>query len=106
MSHGRERRDGQGGDAGLGALHRADAQALQQGAPGNVLGELLNRNAGLDAPDVRLAEHQLVEGNVAGRTESDLRKSNSHVGNLHDGRPKAFLSTYDPSAERAAFLFL
>ena len=44
--------------AGLGALgveDRPDIQALQQGAPGDILGELLDRDAGLDAPDVRLA---------------------------------------------------
>jgi hypothetical protein len=28
--------------------------------------------AGFDATDVGLTEHQLVEGNVAGRAESDL----------------------------------
>ena len=50
----------------------ADAEALQQGAPGDVLGQLLDRDAGLHAPDVGLAEHQLVEGDVPEDAEDDL----------------------------------
>ena len=54
--------------AGLGAAlveHRPDGQALQQRAPGDVLGQLLDGDAGLDAAHVGLAEDQLVEGDVA-----------------------------------------
>ena len=54
--------------ASLGALgveDRADAETLQERAPGDVLGQLLDRDAGLHAPDVALAQDQLVEGDVA-----------------------------------------
>lgn len=53
--------------AGLGAAvveHRPHGQALQQGAAGNVLGQLLDGDAGLDAAHVGLAEDELVEGDV------------------------------------------
>ncbi len=58
--------------AGLGALgieHRPDAEALQERAPGNVLGQLLDRDAGFGAPDVRLGQNEPVEWNVARRAE-------------------------------------
>ena len=45
--------------------HRPDGEALQQGAPSDVRGQLLNRDAGLDAPHVRLREDQLIERDVA-----------------------------------------
>ena len=45
-----------------------DMQALDQAAPRDGFGQFLDRDAGLHAPDVRLAEHELVEGNVARRT--------------------------------------
>ena len=54
--------------AGVGtvlAQHRADMEGLDQPPPGNGLGKFLDRNASLDAPDVRLAQNQPVEGNVA-----------------------------------------
>jgi hypothetical protein len=60
-----------GGDfihAGLGSIGIDDgthAEALQKPAPGNVFGQFVDRDAGLGAPHVRLAENQLVEGNVA-----------------------------------------
>ena len=37
--------------------NRPDLEALQQAAPGNVLGQLLDRHPGHDAPDVGLARH-------------------------------------------------
>ena len=61
--------------AGLDAVvveNRPDGEALQEPAAGDVLGELLDRDARLDAPDIRLAQHELVEGNVARRAEGDL----------------------------------
>ena len=54
--------------AGLGAAlieDRPDREALQQRAPRDVLGQLLDRDAGLDAADIGLAENELVEGDVA-----------------------------------------
>ena len=56
----------------IGAQDRPDIQALQKGAPGDILGELLDRDAGLDAPDIGLAEDQLVEGDVARAAEGDF----------------------------------
>ena len=38
----------------LGVEHRPDVEALQQRAPGDVLGQFLDRDAGLDAPDIGL----------------------------------------------------
>ncbi len=69
----------------LGVHHGADRQALQQGAAGDVLGELLDGDAGLDAPDVGLGEHQLVEGDVARGRQGDLGMSLGHGGSLRDG---------------------
>ena len=58
----------------------ADAEALQKRAPGDVLGQLLDRDPGLHAPDVRLAQHQLVEGDIARGAEDDLLNGGRHVG--------------------------
>jgi hypothetical protein len=54
--------------ASLGTLsvqRRADMQALDQAAARDRLGQFLDRDAGLDAADVGLGKHQLVEGDVA-----------------------------------------
>jgi hypothetical protein len=40
-------------------------ETLQQRPPRDVLGEILDRDTGLGAADVRLSQHKLVEGNVA-----------------------------------------
>ena len=69
--------------AGLGALgieDRPDVEALQESTPGNVLGQILDRDAGLQAPDVGLAEHKLVEGDVSRRAERDLLNGLCHDG--------------------------
>ena len=89
--------------AGLLALrvqHGPDAQALQERAPGDVLGQLLDGDAGLDPAHIGLAEHQLVEGDVARGAEGDLLNGGCHVDILRDGRPKASLSTSNPSWNR------
>ena len=70
----------------FGVEHRPDAEALQERAPGDILGQLFDRNAGLHAPDIRLAEHQLVEGNVARGRQGDLLNGSSHMDSLRDGR--------------------
>jgi hypothetical protein len=60
---------------GLGTIIRQNgpnAQALQQPAAGDVFGQFLDRDAGLDAPDVGLVQHELVEGNVPGRGQGDF----------------------------------
>ena len=75
--------------AGLGAFgveNRPDVEALQERAPGDVLGELLDRDAGLHAPDVRLGQNKLVEGDVARRRQGDLLNGSSHRDGLRDGR--------------------
>ena len=76
--------------AGLGAFgveDRPDVEALQEPAPGDVLGQILDRDAGLQAPDVGLAEHQLVEGDVARGAEGDLLNGLCHEGySATDGR--------------------
>ena len=95
--------------AGLGALgveDRPDVEALQEPAPGDVLGQVLDRDAGLQAPDVRLAEHQLVEGDVARGAEDDLLNGLCHVGILRDGRPGDSLSTSKSVTETGAALSL
>ena len=86
----------------LGAQHRPDVEVLQQATPGDVLGEILDRNAGADATDVRLRKDELVERDVArGRERRDLLNGRSHVGILHDGRPGDPLSTSYPSRSEA-----
>ncbi len=50
--------------------------------------ELLDRDAGLEASDIGLVQHKLVEGNVARGAEDDLLNGLCHVGVLRDGRPK------------------
>ena len=52
--------------------HRPHCQALQQRAPRDVLGQLLDRHAGLDPAHVGLAEDELVEGNVPRHAQGDL----------------------------------
>jgi hypothetical protein len=59
--------------------HGPDAEALEQRAASDILGELLDRDAGLHTPDVALAEDELVEGCVARGAEGDLLDSGSHV---------------------------
>ena len=44
-----------------------DVQALQQPAPADVLGELLDRDAVLHPPHILLRQHELVVGNVLAR---------------------------------------
>src|SRR5262249_49764754 len=56
-----------------------DVEALQEPAPGDVLGQILDRDTGLRTPDVRLAEDQLVEGNVARDAEGNLLNGLCHV---------------------------
>ena len=60
------------GFVALGVANRPHRDALQQGATGDVLGQLLDRDAGLDPPHVGLTEQELVERDIPGRTEDDL----------------------------------
>jgi hypothetical protein len=71
--------------AGLGALgieNRSDIEALQERAPGDVLRQLLDRDTGLHAPDIRLGQNKLVEGDVSS-TQHDGR-AQQHGGRALD----------------------
>ena len=74
-------------DAGL-VDDRAHAEALQQTAAGNIVGQLFDRDTGLYAPDVGLREQELVEGDVARGREGDLLNVGSHRDVLRDERRK------------------
>ncbi|WP_454651289.1 hypothetical protein [Bradyrhizobium liaoningense] len=56
-----------------------DIQTLQEGSPCDVLGEILDRDTGLDPPHVVLAQEEFVEGNVARRRQLDLLNGLCHV---------------------------
>jgi hypothetical protein len=62
----------------LGVEDRPDVEALQERAPRDVFRQLLDRDAGLHAPDIRLRENELVEGDVARRRQGDLLNGSSH----------------------------
>ena len=62
----------------IGVAHRPNGEALQERAPGDILGQLLDRNAGLDAADIRLGQDELVEGNVARGAEGELLNGGRH----------------------------
>ena len=89
----------------LGVEHRPDAEALQERAPGDVLGQLLDRDAGLHAPDVALAEHQLVEGDVARGAEGDLLNGACHVEFSATGAERLSLD-FQPVTKTGAALSL
>ena len=59
----------------FGIANRPDGDALQKCAPGDVLGQLVNRDAGLDSADIGLAQHQLVERDVPRRGQDDFLNS-------------------------------
>ena len=70
----------------LGVANRPDRDALQQGATGDVLGQLLDRDAGLDPPHVGLTEQELVERDIARRAEDDLLKLEPWSFSMTGGR--------------------
>ena len=100
-----------GGDrvhAGLGAVlvpHGPHGDGAEQRPPRYVLGQFLDRDAGLDVAHVRLAEHQLVEGNVARGAEGDLLLL-GHRDISATGQPGASLPTSKPVTEHPARLLL
>ena len=77
----------------IGADDGPDAEALQQGPPRDILGKFLDRDAGLDAPDVGLAEDELIEGNVPRAAEDKLGLGSWHVSISMTDRPRASLPT-------------
>ena len=82
-----------------------DVEALQQGPPRDVLSEVLDRDAGLDAADVGLAEHELVEGNVARGRQLDLLNGLCHVSSPRRAAESLSLGL-QPVTERSAALLL
>lgn len=96
-----------GGDrvhAGLGAAvvqHGPHGDGTEQRPPRNVLGQFLDRHACLDVAHVRLAEHQLVEGNVARGAEGDFLLL-GHQDYSATGQPGASLPTSKPVTENPA----
>lgn len=50
-------------------------KGLGETAPGNGVSKLLDRDADFDVPDVRMAQHQLVKGDVARRRKGDGRQA-------------------------------
>ena len=75
----------------------ADMEALDEAAADDGLRQFVDGHAGFHAPDVGLAQHQLVEGDVARGRQGDLLNGSSHRDILRDGRPKASLSASNPS---------
>jgi hypothetical protein len=58
--------------------YRPHGEALQERSSCDVLRELLDRNARLDAANVGLAQHQPIERNVPGLAEGDLLNGLCH----------------------------
>jgi hypothetical protein len=71
----------------------------------DVLGEILDRDAGLDPPHIRLGEHELVERNVARRRQFDLLNGLCHVS-FSGTSGQDPLSASNPFKERSAALLL
>jgi hypothetical protein len=96
----------------VGIKHGPDVQALQQAAPRDVLGQFLDRDAGLDAPHVGLAQDELVEGDVPRGGQDDIlgcfrhqifstTGAGSHSPDLtsrHPSNPQPFPSPSFPSS--------
>ncbi|WP_441935402.1 hypothetical protein [Mesorhizobium sp. 2RAF45] len=61
-----------------GIEHWTNMETLDQAPAGDRSCQILNRDAGLDAPDVGLGKHQLVERNVARGRQGDLLNGSSH----------------------------
>ena len=64
--------------AALGVENGSDIEALQERTPGDVFRQLLDRDARLHAPDIRLGEDELVEGDVARGRQGDLLNGRCH----------------------------
>jgi hypothetical protein len=64
---------------------------------GDVLGEVLDGNPRLEAPDVGLAEDELVEGDVARGAQGDFGNVLGQGDPPRRAAESLSLSTYDPS---------
>src|SRR5690606_23092997 len=54
-------------------------QGLDQAAAGDGYGQFLDRDAGFDAPDIGLAQRQLVERDIPRGREGDLLNGSGHL---------------------------
>src|SRR5207237_1306810 len=57
----------------------SDIETLQQGTPGDIFGEILDRDARLGAADVGLSQYQFIEGDIARWRQLDLLNGFCHV---------------------------
>ncbi len=80
-------------------------QRLDQPATGDGLGQFLDRDPGLDPPDIGLAQHQLVEGNIARGREGDLLIGIGHGDFSVTGAESLSLGN-QPVTKPSAALFL
>ena len=58
--------------------HRPDIQALEQSSAVDIIGQVLDREARLYAPDIFLAEHQLRERDIPRGAEHELGQGLGH----------------------------
>ena len=80
-------------------------QALDQAAPGDGLGQFLNRDARLDAAHIGLAEGQRVERDVARGGEGDLLRGIGH-GSCSTAGTEGLSPGSQPATKRQATLWL
>lgn len=73
-----------------------DAKALDKAATGDRGSQFFDRDASPYPSDIRLAQHQLVEGNVMRGRQGDLLNCSNHVEVLRDERSRVSLSTLQP----------
>src|SRR5579871_6790967 len=89
----------------IGVEDGPDVETLQELPAGDVLGEILDRDPGLDPPHIRLGQHELVEGNVARGRQLDLLNGLCHVSFSGTGGQDP-LSASNPFKVRSAALLL
>ena len=96
----------QAGLVAVGVENRTDIEALDQIlAAFDVLGQFLDIGVGTDTPDVGLAEHELVERNVARTREDDFLGSFCHGGFSTTGVESLSLNP-EPVTKQSAALSL
>ncbi len=62
-----------------GIQNRPRMQALKETSPGDVFREFFDGDARLDLPNIGLAQHELVESDIAGRREGDFLGRFGHL---------------------------
>ncbi len=81
-------------------------KAIRQPAMGDVFGQILDRDVVAHTADIGLRQNKLVEWNEPRVAQHELGLCFRHDGYLHDGRPRASLSTSNPSRSTASNLSL